>query len=72
MKDLGCANSWDAIRWYDNKGRIVRVEKEDTTPDEFKKCAKLGHKIGERKIGHCLHRCSCGICDITYTVDSSD
>lgn len=75
MKDLGCMNGWSAIVWTKADGSKF-VEKEDTTPEEYKECVRKRHMSGNHivsvKLGNCYYKCYCKICKIEYTVDSSD
>ncbi len=73
MKDLGCMNGWAARVWTKADGSKF-VEKEDTTPEEYKKCKSGCHHefVSVRKLGNCRHEYSCEICNIKYNVDSSD
>lgn len=58
-KDLGCANGWAK----DSKEKQLYTE-----------CSKIRprHQLLTYKIGNCYNRFICPICNITYTVDSSD
>ena len=70
-KDLGCANGWSPIVWTLQDGS-KRIEKLDTTPDEYKKCVSLKHKWTETKKGRCWYQVYCNICGITWDYDCSD
>lgn len=41
-------------------------------PQELKECEKQRHKQKEQQLGNCYHEYTCDICNIKYTVDSSD
>lgn len=70
MKYLGISNSWDARVWtLPNSSK--HIEKEDTTPDEYKKCRQAGHKTRETEIGHQLYRVYCDECNIYWEYDCS-
>lgn len=71
MKNLGCMNGWEARVWTLPNGE-KHVEKADTTPQEFKDCSSKGHVRDRVSIGRCRSHVSCPICNIEYTVDSSD
>lgn len=73
MKYLGIANSWEPIVWTKSTGSApyYYVEKEDTTPDEYKKCRQAGHKTRETEIGHQLYRVYCDECNIYWEYDCS-
>jgi hypothetical protein len=68
---LGCMNSWEKRVWTLSDGS-KKVEKEDTTPMEYTKCVMSGHNHKQTKLGECLYSYYCPICNIGYTVDSSD
>jgi hypothetical protein len=74
-KDLGTMNNWEARIWTMPDGS-KRIEKEDTTPAEYKECVRLRHMcnghVTSVKIGNCYHACYCHLCKIQYKVDSSD
>jgi hypothetical protein len=44
----------------------------DNQPVEFKKCIKAGHQRRVEKTGSCLSVVYCDICEMYYSVDSSD
>jgi len=41
-------------------------------PIEIKVCKTLGHKLKIEKVGNCLTKVSCPICDYFYKIDSGD
>ena len=71
MKHLGCINGWAARVWTKADGSKF-VEKEDTTPQEFKDCQAQKHMMEVYRTGRCASRVMCHICKIEYDVDSSD
>lgn len=71
-KNLGCANSWAARIWTKPDG-TKHVEKEDTTPAEYKACVAAGHnrQAVRSATWSCYTYYHCDICKIQYEVDSS-
>ena len=41
-------------------------------PTEVAQCEEQGHKTKEERLGDCYYEYTCDICNIKYTVDSSD
>ena len=41
-------------------------------PEEYEKCRAQGHKVSGREVGNCAYEYTCNICNITYSIDSSD
>jgi hypothetical protein len=41
-------------------------------PTKVVQCEQDGHKVKEERLGDCYYEYTCDICNIKYTVDSSD
>lgn len=70
MKYLGTSNSWKSVIWIKQDGSKI-VKKEDTTPNEYKKCCQSGHNTRGTKIGYKLYRIYCDKCGIYWQYDFS-
>lgn len=69
-RNIGCMNSWSAVVWTRPDGSKY-TEKNDTTPEAYKKCREAGHKTHETKKGNCWYQVYCDECGLTWDYDCS-
>lgn len=57
LQDLGCVNG---------------MLEDSLEKEKINNCWKLKHHQNEYNIGTCYNRYTCRLCNITFTIDSSD